>query len=330
MAGVEHLLSKDEEEYFESRGRVTPSGYEETGSTSTVKEDRGSEQEREVISSPVDEPDEIGSDAGEIESRVDDETEDFGDQPSVSEKQSKRDYEKAYGVADSKRQELSKQNQLLQEQLAQMRSFIEQSQRAPKQQADIPNKEEDPLGYYSHQLENMNRTVQEQQRYLHEQAARQKHAQSMQSFVGAYKQSAQEFAAEVPDFKDAYSFLEQSRIKEYVAAGYDRAQAVQLLQEDEMAVAAKAFKDNVNPAERIYNLAVARGYGGTMQESASKLETASKGMKAKSLPRAGAKPAERGYDISRVDQMTDEEFDKFFSQVKSEAKRNGDYKKNYY
>ncbi len=99
------------------------------------------------------------------------------------------------------------------------------------------------------------------------------------------------------------------------------------MQEDERALAAKSFKERVNPAARIYAAAKARGFNAN---SESKLEKVSQGMqKGKSLPRAGGKNAEKQYDISRINDMSEKEFDQFFNQVKEESKESKSWLANH-
>lgn len=328
-------MNDEEKKYFDTRGDHEPEGYSElsredseeeladersepsTGFDGTVSEGDGAETSQRYAEDPND----------EVEYRQE-----------SNGKSSKRDFTKAYGIAESKRQELkaqleaqSRQNQMLQQQI---QMLMQQQQHSPAQAIQqeaiaIPDPSEDPMGYQSYQLAHLNKTVTAQQQYLEQQARSYQQQQAIANLDNAYKASAIEFSKEAPDFVDAYKFLEQSRISEYMALGYSSQEASHLLQEDERALAAKSFQERANPAARIYAAAKARGFNGMNEES--KLEKVSKGMqKGKSLPRAGGKNIEKGYDLSRIDEMSDAEFDKFFNQVKHESKRNGDYRKDFY
>lgn len=327
-------LSDEEKKYFDSRGDHEPSGYTElSGQDSETEENERSEQESSERSNESISDGDGGqaTDGYEVSAG-----EDESDQPERVQKQSKRDFTKAYGIAESKRQELKAQleqqtyqNQLLQQQI---QMIMQQHQhQAPAKKAEetfIPDPNEDPIGYQSYQLQHLNKTVLAQQQYLEQQQRSYQEHQAKAQLENAYRSSAMEFAKEAPDFMDAYKFLEQSRISEYMALGYTPHQASALLQEDEMALAAKSFKERANPAQRIYAAAKARGFNSPGE---SKLNTVSQGMqKGKSLPRAGGKNIEKSYDISRVDDMSEAEFDKFFNQMKSESKKNGDYRKDFY
>jgi len=331
-----NVLNEDEKKYFESRGDYEPEGYGElSGQDSETEGDAGEEQE---LGERSNEQLSAGDGGQETERYETSSAEDEQYQPEHTTKQSKRDFSKAYGIAESKRQELKAQleqqayqNQLLQQQIQMLMQQQQQGMSAPKKAPEvmIPDPNEDPLGYQSYQLENLHKTVTAQQQYLEQQAQAYKQQQAEAALDNAYKASAMEYIKEAPDFMDAYKFLENSRIQEYMALGYSPQESAQLLREDERALAAKSFKERANPAQRIYAAAKARGFNSPNTES--KLDKVSKGMqKGKSLPRAGGKNLEKSYDISRINEMSDSEFDEFFNQVKLESKRNGDYRKDFY
>lgn len=341
MSNSFNELTEDEKKYFDTRGDHEPAGYSEASREDSTPESEPAEQieqsesRSEGLGARPDEP------VSERDAAENEESGDVGTSQAIEHKQtnsnksSKRDFEKAYGVAESKRVELraqleeqARQNNYLQQQL---QAIMAQNQKKGASQVQIPDPESDPLGYQAYRIEELNRTVREQQEYLQKQRQYQEQQMRQSQFVNAYRASAAEFAKEQSDFNEAYTFLEKARINEYIAAGYTPQEASYLLQEDEMAVAAKAFKDGANPAERIYNLARARGFASSNTNEETKLDKVSKGMqKGKTLPRSGGKNMERGYDMSQLDDMSDDEFDKLFNQLKSEAKRNGDYKKDFY
>lgn len=336
MSNALQILNEDEKKYFESRGDHEPEGYNKPSGEDSEEELADEGQESSAgFDGPVSE-----GDGAETSQRYAEDSNDENEYRQESNgKSSKRDFTKAYGIAESKRQELkaqleiqARQNQMLQQQIQMLMQQQQQYQQAPRQQeavADIPDPTEDPLGYQSYQLAHLNKTVTAQQQYLEQQARAYQEQQAVSALDNAYRASAVEFAREAPDFEQAYRFLEQSRINEYMALGYSPQEASHLLQEDERALAAKSFKERANPAERIYAAAKARGFNALKEES--KLEKVSKGMQnGKSLPRAGGKNLEKGFDLSRIDEMSDAEFDKFFNQMKHESKKNGDYRKDFY
>ena len=330
---VDGMFSKDEEKYFESKGRDEP--------------ERGEPEARQDIQ---DEPDATAepiasqrhdgtyaeSDGGEEESRLsDDVVEEEADRPANARKSSTRDFEKAYGIAESKRVELrqqlenqARQNQALKQQLD---AVIGQMQQPAANTAlpPVPDKDEDPLGYYNYQLQYLGRTVSQQQQYLAAQAERERYNQQINGLKNAYRQSAAQFAQEQTDFADAYHFLEKSRIEEYMAAGYNAKEAESYLHEDEMAIAAKAFREGANPAERVYNAARARGYNPSLK-GPGKLAQVENGLRnAKSLGSSKTKAMKESLDISMVDEMNEDEFNRYFNQVKEEQKKANNYHKGW-
>lgn len=184
-----------------------------------------------------------------------------------------------------------------------------------QQQPQPPSFDEDPLEALRHDTEQVKQYINQQHQTEQQRQQAYEMQNRQQQFINSYQESAQEFAKTTPEFKDAYSFLSESRIKEYVEAGYSHAQANQLLIEDEMAIAAKAFQDGVNPAERMYKLAKVRGYQGKPQ--AQNLNAINKGMKmSKSLNGAGGNSA-NGISLDTIAHMSQKELDAFVANPKS-------------
>lgn len=107
--------------------------------------------------------------------------------------------------------------------------------------------------------------VQNLERALQEQAAK-------QSFVTAYAQKAQEFAAEHDDFQAAYNHALSVRRGIYETAGYAPQQVAQLLESEEAAIAERAFMDGKNPAAVIYDIAKKLGYQAKAKEAPKEAE----------------------------------------------------------
>lgn len=325
-------LSDEETKYFESRGRSESNGEEREQSSGQALQTTESDTREPEPSVDAD-----GTDAEENGTEKErglhtDSDEKAEGRPDDVKELPRRDFEKAYGIAENKRLELkrqlesqSQQNETIKKQLDSLVSQAQPQQAQPK--VTIPDKEEDPMGYYSHQVSELNKTVNQQQDYLQKQAQQHQQSQQVNAFISEYKRSAEEYTQTQTDFLDAYRYLEKSRLDEYAAAGYKPQEAVALLQEDEMAIAARAFQAGVNPAERIYAAAKSRGYS-IQLESPSKLENVEKGLKvSKSLSSSKAKNINRALDVSAIDSMSDTEFDNYFSKVKSEHKREGNFHK---
>jgi len=334
-------LSEEEEKYFNSQGA------EEEIKAAETKEEESEEEERTNVandeSSEVAETQRADSTANEAD--IDEESagekegadgayagqsEDGAAEQSNTEKSPERDFKKAYGIAEQKRLELSRkieeqnrQTEALKHQLDTLMQFVKPQSQEPETKA--PNKDEDPIGYYSHQMETLNKTVAEQQKYLKQQSEQQLQAQKVNDFVAKYRKSGQEFAEQQADFADAYKFLEQARLQEYQAMGYSQEESVRFLREDEMALAVKAYQDGVNPGERLYAAAKARGFA--LQNKPSKLDAVERGLKnSKTLSSSKSKQIKQALDLNDIDNMNEKEFDKYFAEVEREQKRAGNYR----
>lgn len=73
-------------------------------------------------------------------------------------------------------------------------------------------------------------------------------------------QSVRSYAAERPDFLDAYEHARQARIEELSALGYAQDEALAITFDNEREVIAGALSAGRNPAQVIYEFAVRRGY----------------------------------------------------------------------
>jgi len=204
---------------------------------------------------------------------------------------------------------LQQRLQLQEQRLLQIGERLQQTQQTPE-----PKFDEDPLGALAYKQEQHERVLQ-QQIAMEQQRMQQTEMQNkMQHFVAQYTNDAQAFAKETPDFMEAYQYLVSNRIAELKSLGYNDAQANQLLQEDEMALAAKAYQDGVNPAERIYNTAKFRGYNKAptvqVQDNSKKLQEFAKAKEsAVSLSNtSAAKSGSSGITMEAIAAMDEDEF----------------------
>lgn len=221
-----------------------------------------------------------------------------------------------------RRKELAAQVKAHEEKMRKMEEtfqrFVQQSQQ-PQEKA--PSYDENPLEALRHEQEQLKKYIADHNAYLTKQHQTFESQQRQQQFANQYQQSALEYLKDKPDFSDAYTYLVQTRGQEYIAAGYDLNQAKQLLHEDEMAIAAKAFQDGVNPAERMYNLAVTRGYKKVepvkenTQQAERKIEQMQQGLKqSKSLSNVGGKQ-EFNLTLESLVDMDDEDFSKYWDKI---------------
>ena len=130
-----------------------------------------------------------------------------------------------------------------------------------KQQAEEAYYREEPANYLKWQQEiilkkqaELDGTAQQTQQQTQQQ-------QQMQNFVSNYQTQAQDFAAKTPEFKEAYNFLLSNRDAELQQMGFvDPMQRKAIMQNEEIGIVDQAFRDRVNPAERLFAIAKFRGY----------------------------------------------------------------------
>ena len=88
-------------------------------------------------------------------------------------------------------------------------------------------------------------------------------------------------------------------------------------------MAAKAYQDKANPAERIYKLATARGYTmpTTSKTQSKDLANIKKGLdNSKSLKSGGGELGEKDQGLADIDNMNFQEFDAFWEKIKAKSK----------
>lgn len=330
MALLDNFLSDEEKKYFETGGE------KEGNIAQEQPEDKKPSEEPEVETNQSS-VEKILLGDGDTEFDDAEETEAIaqaseGDAPDKTKVQ--RDYEKAYKTQIHKQKELKQQLEqqskksaeaeaaLLQLKDVMTRQTAEPARRESAEAA--PDINEDPLGYYNYKIRQLESTVAQQNQYLTEKGRHDEAIAQQTAFVDWYKESANNYKAKVPEFSQAYDFLAEQIINERVAGGFTEEQARKLLVEDEIAVASLARRDGVNPAERIYNMAKARGFTKDAPKNSSTKTLASikKGMdNAKSLKSSGNEPRESEGGIDNIDDMSFKEFDDFWAKLKRQEKR---------
>lgn len=327
---LDNYLTAEEDAYFKNRGsdeaeeKVEESFEEENGKQDTQEVTQ--EAEQDVLE------DRDRDNSEEVSADEDDEASEPEDSTS-----SKRDYEKAFKAERHKRKELkeafeahAKKTAEMEAMLARMQENMEQQtraqqekERAPQVKEVVPDPEEDPIGYQQYKIDKLEQSLTEQSKYLKQQHEYSQRAAQENAFKQAYMNAAQQFSQKNNDFTDAYKFLTNARAQEHMAAGFSREEAESLLLEEEAAIVAKAFKDKVNPAERMYNLAKNRGYSAKAAPASKgkSLTDIKKGMdNAKSLKSGGGQLPDKDFGLDDIDAMNFDEFDKFWAGYKSKSK----------
>jgi hypothetical protein len=226
-----------------------------------------------------------------------------------------------------KRKELQRSQQESQERIRQMEARFQQVvERISQPQVAEPTFDEDPLTALRNENEKIKRHLYQQSQSEQQRYAMEEQQRRFVTFQSQYENSAREYIKEQPDFMDAYHQLAKGRLDEFQAAGYTKDQANQLLIEDEAAIVARAYQDGVNPAERMYALARARGYSPkaaqlVSQQANQRLEEVERGLEAsKSVSQAGGGRADKGLTLEALVEMDDEEFDKNWTKTMRQYK----------
>lgn len=328
--GSDDVASAIEKKYNEG-GEVNGDDTEREGGVDTEAQDSetagsGDEAASEPESENVPDTD---KDVGRDDADTDD-----SDVSNQGEDKSPRDYEKAFKAELHKRKELkeafevnARKTQELESALNELRKQSDGRIAAEtKTKEVVPDPTDDPLGYQQYRIDKLQETIVNQSKYLQSQYQAQQRSQGEAAFRQVYSQHATEYAKENPDFFDAYKYAIEARTKQYLAAGYNQAQANELVEEDEKAIAAKALTDKANPAERVYAFAVANGYSKaktTNGKSSDKGKIASikdNMSKSRSLKSGGGEHPDKELGLNDVDSMDFNEFDIFWNKMKKRAK----------
>lgn len=187
----------------------------------------------------------------------------------------------------------------------------------PKEETKVPAFEENPAEHLRLQQEHINKSVAEQQQFIQQQRQAAEHHQRTQAMLNVYSAKAAEYQQSNKEFPDAYKFLLESRKNEYLAVGYSLDQVNLMIEQDELAIVHKAFEDEVNPAERIFNIAKARGYQAKKVTPQQKIESIDKGVKASKTLSSVSGASPKGLTLEAIAEMSDEEFDKIdYSEIR--------------
>lgn len=231
----------------------------------------------------------------------------------TDEKVAKKDEEKLVPLAALK--ESRYHNRQLK---AELKKMQEQYEKSVQQQQEFykrfepqpPEFEKDPGGHLLTKQQQLEKRLSEMQAHQAEQQKAGKQQAEHQEFMQRYRLAATEYSAERPDFKEAYQHLIKARVAELEAAGYPEERIAAMVQNDELSIVRDSFEDDINPASRLYALAVARGYkAGKVAEETKKLEVLQKGISSgKTLSKGGA--SNKGLTMETLANMSDEEFAK--------------------
>ncbi len=188
---------------------------------------------------------------------------------------------------------------------------VPQGQQAAEQLDEMPDPEKDVFAAVKWLMKENAALKQEQNRT----AAFSQQREQLNQLQSAYISDAKRFAAEKPDFQEAYGYIANSRARELAALGYSQDQIRQQLTHEETNIVAQAFQQRRSPAAVLYEQAIARGYtpkqaaaAAQAANPAQKLDNVARGQATqKSLSGTGGSAGE-GLTIEALASMSDEEF----------------------
>jgi len=158
-----------------------------------------------------------------------------------------------------------------------LRTQRQQPQEQQREEPKLPTIEEDPIGHFTGQLAQMQRTIDELRTGNTQTQQQFEQSQQQQAFVNTVAQSEVAIRATTPDYDAACQHLEAGRVAELEAIyGDDNPQAIAMAQhyglpsvahlraailnQDRITVAQQAIMLGQSPAQLYYNLAKQRGY----------------------------------------------------------------------
>jgi DNA repair exonuclease SbcCD ATPase subunit len=193
-------------------------------------------------------------------------------------------------VAEMLQQSLATEQQRYAEAKTRLDALEKQLQEKLTSQTQAPDPETDPLGAMMHQLNQVNKNVEELQTKLVQEQQNNLLKQQFEQFTSSVRDIKNAYAKTVPDFDDAYSHIRNVRIEDLRAVGVSEADIPKVLLQDELNISQNAIQHGKNPAEEIYKMAKRYGYAAKAAALSpeQKLVNISKGQSAARQPARAA------------------------------------------
>lgn len=144
-----------------------------------------------------------------------------------------------------------------------------------------------------------------------------------QRMDGAIRTQAQQFMAKQPDYHQALEFVRDRKMQEYELYGIPAEQREQMFNQESIQFAQMALQNQRNAAEMVYQLAKTWGYSAQLAPPTSaeqRVVQLQNGQKAAGTLSTGTAPPRESM-LARVEEMSDEEFDKFWDQEVKPSRR---------
>jgi hypothetical protein len=144
------------------------------------------------------------------------------------------------------------------ERLAVLNEILGKATEAPaqQQQAAMPDPETDPIGALQHAF----KCIETLQQQIADREQRETEKDEAKRFNNIFLNEAEHYQKSNPDFKDAVTFLAESRRTELRAAGFENREIEGMINEELRSNVTRAFKMQRSPAQLLHNLAKARGF----------------------------------------------------------------------
>lgn len=235
-----------------------------------------------------------------------------------------KDDPKVVGILENLRDEREKRQTsqaeaaALRERLAQfeqLKAELDEQRKAKQAQAEQERFNENPAAYLKQQVDGISQKIEQQGAQT--QAERQQ-AEEQMRFHMAVSSQIQAFKKQTPDYTEAVNFLKDRRSREYEALGYTTDQIDSLFDQEAIGIAKVAIQNGKNPGEVAYTLAKMWGYSGAKQpdpkqDNEAALKRLEQGVKASQTLSGAGHPEEQSL-LKKVEDMSDDEFDKFWKQ----------------
>lgn len=197
-----------------------------------------------------------------------------------------------------------------------------QQQNAPQAQQpqapQIPSIEEDPIGHFKAQNEELRRKLESQEEWRKAQDQRSQQQTQVQQVASQISQQEAEFAKRVPDYFQAHEHLQNAWVNEAKAIGIPDHEIPEVVRSRSIETVQLAARLNRNPAEVAYERAKALGYRNQPAQQAPAAQAPQRGpdldkiakgiATSKSASSAAGAPAAGIQSIEAILAMPEEEF----------------------
>jgi hypothetical protein len=193
---------------------------------------------------------------------------------------------------------------------------------SPTQPPPEPDENTDPIGTIGH-LRRRLAAVEAGGARLGEQARDQA---VLNQLTAAATADAREFRARTPDYDEAYQFFLSNRDAELAFYGVPPAERAQIIDREQLQIAASAFQRGASPAQLLYDVARHRGFkgggGGNGAAAGERIERIASGQaRGRTLSGTGGGAAGPEMTAERLLKMSNAEFDAWTSRNPAKAKR---------